>query len=106
MLLRGQQARIRDERSLWSARITKAVLIYANGELNDILANEWMVPQVTPDTLAADLRSMDEKKNDTYPIYLINEEYGIRGIDYRAEKNPFGICMIICSEFSDSRTRL
>jgi hypothetical protein len=85
---------------------TRAVLIYANGELNDTLTDQNLVPRVTPDTPAVDLRSLDVKKNDTYPIYLINEEYGIRGIDYRAEKNPNGICMLICSEFSDYRTRL
>ena len=85
---------------------SRAVLIYANGKLNDTLANDYLVTRVTPDTPEADLRSMDEKKNGHYPIYLINEEYGIRGLDYRAEKNPHGICMLICSEFSDKRTRL
>ena len=85
---------------------SRAVLIYANGDLHDTLAKDYLVTRVTPDTPAADLRSMDEKKNGNYPIYLISEEYGIRGLDYRAAKNPHGICMIICSEFSDSRTRL
>ena len=85
---------------------TCAVLIYANGVLNDTLARDYLVTRVTPETPAADLRSMDQKKKGTYPIYLIDEKYGIRGLDYRAEKNPDGICMIICSEFSDYRTRL
>lgn len=64
------------------------------------------VTRVTPETPAADLRSMDVSKKDIYPVYLINEEYGIRGLDYRAEKNPIGICMLICSMFSDNRTRI
>jgi hypothetical protein len=85
---------------------SRAVLIYANGKLNDDLANDYMVTRVTPDTPADDLRSMDVKKNGNYPIFLIDEKYGIRGLDYRAERNPDGICMIICSEFSDNRTRL
>jgi hypothetical protein len=29
---------------------TRAVLIYANGDLNDILANEYKVTRVTADT--------------------------------------------------------
>ena len=85
---------------------SRAVLIYANGEWNDIIARDYLVTRVTPDTPAADLRSLDEKKKGNYPLYLINEEYGIRGLDYRAERNPNGICMLICSEFSDYRTRL
>ena len=85
---------------------TRAVLIYANGDLHDILADEYKVTQVTSDTPEADLRSMDKSKDGLYPVYLISEEYGIRGLDYRAEKNSFGICMIICSSFSDHRTRI
>ena len=49
---------------------------------------------------------MDVSSDGIYPVYLINEDYGIRGVDYRAEKNPRGICMIICSSFSDRRTRI
>ena len=56
---------------------TRAVLIYANGGLNDTLANEFLVTRVTPETPAADLRSMDVKKKGSYPIYLIDEKYGI-----------------------------
>ena len=41
-----------------------------------------------------------------YPVYLINDDYGIRGLDYRAENNHFGICMLICSPFPDKRTRI
>jgi hypothetical protein len=49
---------------------------------------------------------MDKATNGDYPVYLLNEEYGIRGLDYRAESNPLGICLVICSPFSDLRTRI
>ena len=49
---------------------------------------------------------MDEKKDGAYPVYLITEEYGIRGLDYRAPGNPNGILMLIVSQFSDPRTRI
>ena len=85
---------------------TRAVLIYATGDLNDILANEYKVTRVTADTPEAQLRAMDVSKDRCYPVFLINQKYGIRGLDYRAANNPSGICMIICSPFSDRRTRL
>ena len=49
---------------------------------------------------------MDRKGNDGYPVYLINEEYGIRGLDYRSARNSLGICMLIVSPFSDRRSRI
>ena len=61
------------------------------------------VTEATPDK---DLRSMDVPTDDTYPVYLINEKYGCRGLDYRAKENVHGICMIICSPFSDKRSRI
>jgi hypothetical protein len=85
---------------------TRGVLIYATGEMYSKLVNDHNVPQVTEDTPAEDLRSMDVSKGGCYPVYLINEDYGSRGVDYRAERNPSGICMIICSPFSDRRTRI
>ena len=95
---------VMDQVAVW--KDTRAVLIYANGDLNDKLADEHKVTRVTKDTPEADLRSMDVSKQGYYPVYLISEEYGIRGLDYRAEKNLFGICMIICGPFSYSRTRI
>ena len=49
---------------------------------------------------------MDVVHEGFYPVYLMNEKYGCRGLDYRAKNNDHGICMIICSPFSDKRTRI
>ena len=49
---------------------------------------------------------MGNKNNGKYPVYLINEQYGVRGLDYRSYENSLGICMIIASPFSDMRTRI
>ena len=48
---------------------------------------------------------MDKKSALCYPVYLISEQYGIRGLDFRAPNNKAGICMIICSAFSKKRAR-
>ena len=61
---------------------TRAVLIYANDDLYSQLAQEKGVVRVTMDTPDADLRHMDVKKDGVYPVYLVNAEYGIRGLDY------------------------
>ena len=49
---------------------------------------------------------MDKVKDGIYPVYLISEEYGSRGLDYRAQGNELGICMLICSSPSNKRSRL
>ena len=49
---------------------------------------------------------MDVRTEDSYPVYLINENYGGRALDYRAAKNNHGICMLICNAFRDKRTRI
>lgn len=64
-----------------------------------------MIEKVTLRTQHEDLRRMDAKTEGLYPVYLINKAYGGRGLDYRAENNPHGICMIICDGFRDTRTR-
>ena len=41
---------------------------------------------------------MDVKQDsEHYPVYLINQEYGYRGIDYRSKRNLLGICLVIVS---------
>ena len=85
---------------------SRAVLIYATGDLLRDLEKDYFVKRVTPETPDKDLRSMDVRTDGNYPVYLISEDYGIRGLDYRAPLNPAGICMIICSPFSDRRTRI
>ena len=49
---------------------------------------------------------MDKKVGQYYPTYLVNDDYGIRGLDYRAQSDKHGISMLIVSPFSDMRTRL
>jgi len=56
------------------------------------------------DTPDEDLRRMDKKVGSSYPVYLVNDAYGIRGLDYRAESNQHGICMVVVSAFRDRRT--
>lgn len=85
---------------------TRGVLIYANDTIAKKLAEEFFVTRVTEDTSDEDLRRMDRSIEGLYPIYLITEDYGIRGLDFRAPGNLHGICMIICSSFRDQRTRL
>ena len=82
------------------------MLVYATGPLYDKLVSDYGLKKVTVDTSDEDLRKMDERDGDFYPVYIINDEYGIRGLDYRAANNVHGICMIICSSFSDMRTRI
>ena len=48
---------------------------------------------------------MDVKTEGSYPVFLINKNYGGRALDYRAENNSHGICMLICDGFRDTRTR-
>ena len=48
---------------------------------------------------------MDEKSQNRYPVYMINEEYGIRGLDFRAIACDFGAAQFICSPFSNLRNR-
>ena len=85
---------------------TRGVLVYATGELYDKLALESKLTLVTEATPHEDLRKMDVKTNGVYPVYLLDEDYAIRGLDYRAANNRHGITMIICSAFRDRRTRV
>ena len=76
---------------------TRAILIYANDPIYSELADKHKIKKVTRETPDADLRSMDVSKDGLYPVYLVNEDYGIRGLDYRAPKNQSGILMILVS---------
>jgi hypothetical protein len=44
---------------------------------------------------------MDKKIEGNYPVYLANEKYGMRGLDYRASGNKHGICLLVCSPFDN-----
>ena len=49
---------------------------------------------------------MDVKKDNWYPIYLINSNFGGRGLNFRARDNKAGITMLIFGTFPDKRTRI
>jgi hypothetical protein len=83
----------------------QSVLIYANSPLYDALAEVEGVRKVTEETDPKELRSMDKKIDSFFPVYLISEEYGWLGMDYRAEKPSKGITLIIGGAFADSRMR-
>ena len=82
------------------------MLVYATGERYKDLKNEVKLPCVDENTPHEELRRMDVKKDGLYPVYLLDDDYSIRGLDFRAANNAHGICMIICSSFRDSRTRV
>ena len=48
---------------------------------------------------------MDARLGPYYPVFLINEEYGGRGLNFRAQSNPHGITMLILGTFPDRITR-
>ena len=85
-------------------RLYQGVLIYANEPLYTELKEHEHVKAVTMDTPDEDLRRMDKQVGSGYPVYLANDTYGIRGLDYRAPNNKHGICMLIVSSFRDKRT--
>ena len=49
---------------------------------------------------------MDRKDADRYPIWLMTDEFGTRGHDYRATESKPGICLVIASSFPDRRSRV
>ena len=87
-------------------RTSRGVLVYANDPYYSELINDHNLTKVDQNTPDADLRSMDKQTGGLFPVFVINENYGTRGLDYRAPGNPLGIMMIICSPFSDRRSRL
>jgi hypothetical protein len=83
-----------------------AVLIYADNTLYSQLLEVDGVKAVTMETPDEDLRKMDRKQGNSFPVYIISEEYGARGLDMRAPKSTTGITMLIGSAFVDQRTRI
>ena len=86
-------------------RKSRGVLIYARKPLFESLGIQDEVTTVTYNTLDDCLQHLDKKGEHGYPVYLISDEYGIRGLDFRSPKNPLGICMVICSTFRNKRIR-
>ena len=91
-------------------RMLRGVLVYATGELYDQLSKvPWIMP-VTEATPAEELCQMNRKipieSNENRqlfvnPIYLANDKYGMRGVNYRGN-----ITLIIAAPFGDRRERL
>ena len=73
-------------------RKSRGVVIYATNDLYDKLSDKEEVTVVKYNTDDDLLQKLDVKGEGGYPVYLVNDQYGIRGLDFRARKNPLGIC--------------
>ena len=79
------------------------VLVLAKDDMFDYLSKIAHVSVVTEATPYDELRHLDEKKGPNFPVYLANEQFGWRGVDYRSTK---GITLIIGASFGDPRERI
>ena len=61
---------------------------------------------IKPHTNLLAIETMDAKLTTRYPVYLINEEYGGRGLNFRAANSQFGITMLIIGSFPYGRARI
>jgi len=50
------------------------------------------------------LETMDCKSGLYYPVFMINDQYGGRGLNFRAQNNPHGITLLILGSFLDKKT--
>ena len=84
--------------------------MYATGELYEQLSKAPGITPVTESTPAEDLCQMNRKipveNNENkqffvYPVYLADNKYGMRGVNYRGD-----ITLIIGGPFGDRRERL
>ena len=48
---------------------------------------------------------MDVKHGNSYPIYMIDDKYGGRGLNFRAQTSNHGITMLIFGSFPDQISR-
>jgi len=46
------------------------------------------------------------KEGALHDVYLVNDEYGMRGVDYRSPFPSAGICLIIGAKFGDKREEI
>jgi hypothetical protein len=81
------------------------VLIYANGTEYASLSEEDIVTPVTSELDLLRIETMDAKVGPRFPVFMINEEYGGRGLNFRAQTSPLGITMLIIGSFPCSRAR-
>ena len=49
--------------------------------------------------------TMDAKIESYYPVYMIDDKYGGRGLNFRARSNPHGITLLILGSFVDDKTK-
>jgi hypothetical protein len=63
---------------------TQAVLIYANQPLFSSLLEIDGIEVVTKNTDKDELNNLDRKKGLYYPIKIISNDYGTRGLNFRA----------------------
>lgn len=85
---------------------TQPVLVYANQPLFGQLAELDGLKIVTAQTSTESLTSMDVKVGMHFPVMMVDDSYGIRGINFRAPSSNLGICMIIGGSFGDRRSRV
>ena len=64
-----------------------------------------MIP-VTVSTQLLALETMDAKIGHRYPVFMINDQYGGRGLNCRAQSNRHGITMLILGSFPDRITEI
>ena len=92
-------------------RFTQGILIYAVGKLFEELKKKDGLTVVEGALGHKVLTQMDTRISQdpsytqVYPIYLANDKYGMRGLDYRAKKNPHGVYLLVCSPFSNYMNR-
>ena len=85
---------------------TQAVLIYANQPLFSSLLEIDGIEVVTKDTDKDELNNLDKRKGLYYPVKIISNDYGTRGLNFRAPQSKEGICMIIGGSFNCHRHRV
>ena len=82
------------------------VLVYANGKEYEQLKNEDNITAVSEVDSHLPFETMDAKVGPRYPVYLISENFGTRGINFRAVNSDLGITLLILGSFPDPTTRL
>jgi len=87
----------------------RPVLVLARKErCGELAKNQWLenIQLVTEETPYDDLRMLGEKKGLAYPVYMANEDFGWRGVDYRCANPGPGITLIVGAAFGDQRERV
>ena len=87
-------------------RTLRPVIVYAKGDLFNELSQRDGAKKVI-NVSDEELRNLNEKKGlGKFNLYVANDEYGMRGTDYRAEQPSTGIALFIAAPFGDVRERL